>query len=106
MQERDFVYVSDVARAFEAALVSGSRSSINLGSGRGTSVLEIRDGLDSLIGRNSETHFQPARPGEVYRIYLTGEQAWAHLGWKPEVSLTSGLAQTLSWVRETAGVTA
>jgi UDP-glucose 4-epimerase len=99
-QERDFVYVSDVARAFDLALTQGSRASINLGSGRGTSVLEIRDELDRLVG-NSETRFRPARAGEVYQIYLTGERAATLLGWRPDVGLAEGLGQTLAWVRET-----
>lgn len=101
-QERDFVYVSDVARAFEAGLTKAPRMSINLGSGRGTSVLEIRDNLTQLIGHGIETCFQPSRPGEVYRIYLTGELAEAQLDWRPEVSLAAGLKQTLLWVREGA----
>jgi UDP-glucose 4-epimerase len=105
-QERDFVFVSDVARAFEAALTQGPRMSINLGSGRGTSVLEIRDELETLLGRRAETIFQPARAGEVYRIFLTGERANANLDWRPEMTLASGLSQTLEWVRETSEVTA
>jgi UDP-glucose 4-epimerase len=103
-QERDFVYVSDVARGFEIALTRGSRMSINLGSGRGTSVLEIRDELAGLIGRPIETIFQPSRPGEVYRIFLTGDLAANRLGWRPEVNLGAGLSQTLEWVRESAVV--
>jgi UDP-glucose 4-epimerase len=103
-QERDFVFVSDIAAAFEAALTRGSRLSINLGSGRGTSVLEIRDELQRLVSDAIETRFQAERPGEVYRIYLTGDRAAAELGWRPQVSLAEGLAQTLRWVRETTPV--
>jgi len=98
-QERDFVYVDDVARAFELALNRGTRSAINLGSGRGTSVLAIRDELERLVDSGIEPRFCPARPGEVYQIYLTGNRAANLLGWQVEVSLPEGLAQTLSWVR-------
>jgi UDP-glucose 4-epimerase len=98
-QERDFVYVSDVARGFEAALTRGSRSSINLGSGHGTNVLRIRDELERLVGHTVVTDFQPARLGEVYRIFLTGDRAQRELGWRPEVDLTTGLSTTLDWVR-------
>lgn len=105
-QERDFVFVSDVARAFEAALTRGQATSVNLGSDRGTSVLEIRDELQRLVGDAIESQYRPARAGEVYRIFLTGSAADDVLGWRAEVSLADGLAQTLAWVRETTLVSA
>lgn len=94
-QERDFVHVSDVARANLAAMTSGARSMVNLGSGRGTSVLEIFDTLAGITGYQRAPEFKPARPGEVYRIYLTGERARSVLGWMPECSLEQGLRDTV-----------
>jgi UDP-glucose 4-epimerase len=103
-QERDFVAVADVARATLAALDRGSRATVNLGSGVGTSVRAIFDELAALTGYRRAPEYRPARPGEVYRIYLTGERARALLGWAPAVPLREGLRETVAWVRgELAG---
>ncbi|HUG16689.1 MAG TPA: NAD-dependent epimerase/dehydratase family protein, partial [Thermomicrobiales bacterium] len=65
-QQRDFVYVGDVARAHIAALDHGSGQAINLGSGSGTSVLDIYQTLADLLAYELPAAFAPARPGEVY----------------------------------------
>jgi UDP-glucose 4-epimerase len=98
-QERDFVHVSDVARGFAAALTSGSRTSVNLGSGVGTNVLQIRHELVKLVDAPVVTEFRPYRSGEVYRIFLTGDLARQTLGWEPRTALADGLRDTLEWVR-------
>lgn len=95
-QERDFVHVSDVARANVLALEKGSGHILNLGSNRGTSVLEIFQSLARITGYTRKPEFHPARLGEVYRIYLTGENARATLGWEPEITLDSGLRDTVN----------
>lgn len=99
-QERDFVYVGDVARSNVLALERGSRSLINLGSGRGTSVNEIFDVLARTIGYQREAQYAPQRTGEVYRIYLTGDRARQLLDWEPHHSFQDGLNLTVAWTRE------
>lgn len=106
LQERDFVYVGDVARATALALTSGSRALVNLGSGQGTSVRAIFDLLADDIGYTQPPHYAPARLGEVYRIYLSGDRARAVLGWAPEVTLADGLRETVRWVRTQDAVAA
>lgn len=101
-QQRDFVYVGDVARAHLAALDAGSRQAINLGAGVGTSVLDIYQTLAGLITSTSSVTFAPARSGEVYRIYLTGNHAWQTLGWRPEVKLLDGLMMTIDAIQDAA----
>ncbi len=102
-QERDFVAVADVARATLAALDRGPRALVNLGSNRGTSVREIFDALAAITGYDRSATHQPARLGEVYRIYLTGDRARETLGWEPAVSLRDGLRETVAWVRQQDG---
>jgi UDP-glucose 4-epimerase len=98
-QQRDFVYVSDVARANLLALEHGAGSILNLGSRTGTSVLDIYRELAILTDYKLEPQFEPARLGEVYRIYLTGELAYAQLGWSPQVLLATGLRQVVEWAQ-------
>lgn len=99
LQERDFVYVGDVARSNVLALDRGSRAIVNLGSNAGTSVLEIFTELASIIGYDLDPDYAPARLGEVYRIYLTGERASAELEWAPQVALADGMRRTVEWTR-------
>jgi UDP-glucose 4-epimerase len=98
-QQRDFVYVSDVARASVLALEQGNNQILNIGSGVGTSVNTIFESLADL------THFQTkrihgsAKKGEVYRIFLNATRAREGLGWQPKVSLREGLAWTVEFFR-------
>ena len=104
-QERDFVYVGDVARATLAALKRGSRRVINLGSGTGTSIQAIHNTLAQIIGGTGTLAYQPPRLGEVCRIYLTAERAAADLGWHPKTDLRAGLEATVAWLRQQAPTT-
>lgn len=99
-QQRDFVYVGDVAEANSLALEHGSGEIVNLGSNQGTSVNEIFAALATQTGYELSPVFEPARPGEVYRIYLTGERARAVLGWQVTVGLDEGLRRTVRSIVE------
>jgi UDP-glucose 4-epimerase len=95
-QQRDFVFVGDVARANLLAVERGSRAIVNIGSNLGTSVLDIFEALKSVTGYGLDPIFAPPRLGEVYQIYLTGGLALQLLGWQPTVTLQDGLRQTVS----------
>lgn len=97
-QQRDFVYVGDIARASVAALADGSGQTLNLGSNIGTSVNQIFDILAAATDYKREATYAPARLGEVYQIYLTGERARQILGWNPSVSMVTGLQATVASV--------
>lgn len=99
---RDYVYVGDIARGALLALDRAPGETVNLGSGRGTSVREIFDHLKRLTGYAGDPQLAPLRPGEVERIYTTGDRAKALLGWTPEVGLEEGLARVVAHVRATA----
>jgi UDP-glucose 4-epimerase len=95
-QERDFVYVSDVARANLLALDRGEKSVYNIGSGLGTSVNCIFDRLALLTNYPHLALHGPAKQGEVFKIYLDASRAAAQLGWAPQTDLDSGLAFTVA----------
>lgn len=95
-QERDFVAIHDITTANLAALSRGDGEIINLGSGRGVSVNEIFAALAEITGYRQPPLFGPAKSGEVFKIYLTGGKAFNLLGWKPTVSLDTGLAETVA----------
>lgn len=93
-QERDYVFVGDVAEANRRALTRGSGGFFNIGSGRATSVQELFRVLRDVAGRSSPVVRRPARPGELKRSCLDFGLATRVLGWRPGVSLREGLAET------------
>lgn len=95
-QERDFIYVEDVARANLLALERGTGHSLNIGCGIGTTVNEIFRRLQGLIGYQKGPIYEAPRPGDIYRISLDPSRARQVLGWKPAVSLEEGLSRTVA----------
>jgi UDP-glucose 4-epimerase len=94
-QERDYVYVADVARANLLALEKGGGRMYNIGTGVGTSVNELFDRLVELTGYSGPRTHGPALGGEVFRIFVTNDRARDELGWAPTVSLDEGLRLTV-----------
>jgi UDP-glucose 4-epimerase len=104
LQTRDYVYVGDVARAtVRAARESLPRAerldsrSFNIGTGVGTSVLDLARGLFRAAGREAELRHAPRRPGEQQHSVLEVRKAAQLLDWRPEVSLDEGLRLTYEW---------
>ena len=99
-QQRDYVYVGDCARANLSALDTPNEAAIyNLGSGVGTSVNEIFNGLKEITGYPLAQEYGPAKAGETRHIYLDATKAKQELGWFPTVSLEEGLGQTVAYFR-------
>ena len=103
-QERDFVSVSDVAKANLLALERGGGQILNIGGGTGTTVNEIFANLRELTGYVGEAVHGPAKQGEVYKIYLDTRRAREELGWEPEVPLKDGLFRTVDYFRSASSV--
>ncbi len=97
-QERDFVYVGDVARANVLAL-KAEPGIYNIGSGVGTNINTIAAELSKATGYTRPIMHGPAKLGEVWKIYLNAERARLGLGWQPTVSLADGLQRTVAWFR-------
>lgn len=97
-QMRDFVHLDDVAAAFSAALRAPNLQgeAINVGTGTGTSLLDLSRTLMRLAGREVEIRFGPAR-GEESR-YLIADPAYAanRLGWRAQVGLEEGLGRMIA----------
>ena len=96
-QTRDYVYVGDVARALLLALERDG-GVYNIGTGAETSVLELYRAIQDVAGIEREAELAPARLGELQRSVLDASLAHAELDWRPERSLTDGLAATWAWI--------
>jgi UDP-glucose 4-epimerase len=98
-QTRDYIYVGDVVAAALAAGATTLGGSVNIGTGREASVLDIVEILAGLAGRDDFTpEFAPPRAGEVQRISLDASLAERELDWAPQTTLEQGLALTLAAV--------
>ncbi|MCC6144844.1 MAG: NAD-dependent epimerase/dehydratase family protein [Candidatus Hydrogenedentes bacterium] len=100
---RDYVYVGDIARGCLLALDHGRNDIVNLGSGKGTSVRDLFEIMKPHTGFDGEPNLQPLRPGEVERIFTTGDHAAEVLGWRAVVGLEEGLGNTVAFVRSNGG---
>jgi UDP-glucose 4-epimerase len=96
-QTRDWVEVSDVARANLMAAEGDVTGPFNIGRGEETSVLDLIDALNDVSDRGplAEPEFAPERPGEVSRSCLDVSRARAELGWQAQVQLRAGLKAIL-----------
>ena len=87
-QRRDFIYVSDVARAFWAAADTAiAGEAFNVGAGDPQSV----NRLVALLG-GEKTHI-PKRPGEPDCTWADIAKITDQLGWRPEISFADGVAR-------------
>jgi|SRR5688500_8390507 len=100
MQTRDYVYVADVARAVYLAATRElpppgrvDARAFNVGTGLGTSVVDLARLLQEAAGSDVEVIFAPRRPGEQLESFLDVTKAKDLLGWEPLVSLPEGLAK-------------
>jgi UDP-glucose 4-epimerase len=98
-QVRDFVYVTDCAKANLLVLNAGSGKVYNLGWGVGTTINQIFSSLKDITGFQQEAHYGPPKAGETFRIYLDANQANIDLGWQPDVNLQEGLTRTVAYFR-------
>jgi UDP-glucose 4-epimerase len=113
LQTRDYVYVGDVARAVWVSATAPmpekgrlDARAFNIGTGVGTSVLDIARKLQRAAGSNLPVEFAPRRPGEQQESFVDAEKARTVLGWTPKVSLEEGLATTYQWFAQRMSGTA
>jgi len=85
-QERDYVYVDDVARATLAATTLDG-GVFNVATGRPTSVLELVGAMRRATGRQIDPEHVPERLGDLQRSVLDPSLAERELGWRSEASL-------------------
>lgn len=101
---RDYIHVSDLIAAHDAALVhlrgGGASGIFNCGYGRGYSVLDVVAAVERATGRPLPVRDAPRRPGDPPAIVAGAERARQVLGWSPrheDLDLIVGSA--LAWER-------
>lgn len=101
LQTRDYVYVGDVVDVNIRAVESDFTGSLNVGTGKETTVVELFKILKEVSGKSGveEVHV-PAREGEQRRSQLSYGLAKKILGWQPEITLEEGLKSTYNWFKK------
>lgn len=100
-QGRDFVSVSDVARAnFLAATAPGVGGRVfNVGTGALTTVNQLGRYVLDVVGGTSEMSYHPPRPGDV-KVSVADVSAIAEgLGWRAEADFDAAMRETVGWYR-------
>jgi len=103
---RDYVHVWDLAEAHVAALRhlmtdrngGGGFEAINLGSGQGTTVLELLAAFNKTLGTEVTYVFSARRPGDTDGIFVNIEKAQSVLNWKPKLTLEEGIRDSHRWI--------
>nr|MBA2564928.1 GDP-mannose 4,6-dehydratase [Gemmatimonadota bacterium] len=120
-QDRDFVYVGDVAEASRLAserLTGGWQAgatgavgaeepvdapAFNVGTGRATTVLDLVRAFRKFAGRDVEIRHAPARAGELLHSTLDPGKIAGQLGWKASTPLAEGLERTFRYFESLPG---
>ncbi len=96
---RDYIHVVDLARGHVAALqhMKAGANVYNLGTGSGTSVLEIIKAFSKACGRDLPYEIKPRRAGDIAACYADCSKAERELGWRAELSIEQACADSWRW---------
>lgn len=96
---RDYIHVVDLAKGHLAAIehLEPGAHAYNLGSGKGTSVLELLSAFEQVNGVTIAREFAPRRAGDIPISYADTSRANAELGWKAEKSVEDMCRDTWRW---------
>lgn len=97
---RDYIHIMDLARAHADALETLNntpRFTVNLGTGRGYSVLELVRTFEQASGRHIPIRFGPRREGDVAVCFADPSLAKTLLGWRAELDLARMCTDAWRW---------
>ncbi|WP_224491265.1 UDP-glucose 4-epimerase GalE [Robertkochia flava] len=101
---RDYIHVTDLAKAHVVALERllhkknpDNCEFFNLGTGKGSSVLEVIESFERVSGKKLNYRITDRRPGDVIAAYADTSKANDILGWKAASTLDEALASAWKW---------
>ncbi len=101
LQSRDFTYVANVVDANLAACTAPRATDVyNIACGARTTLLELLDRIQELLGTNIPPKHTEPRPGDIRHSEADISRAVRDLGFHPRVSLAEGLAPTVAYFQE------
>lgn len=102
---RDYIHVVDIALGHVAALNHDGEgvSTYNLGSGKGTSVLELVHAFEKATGKKIPYELAPRRTGDLPEYYADTSKALRELDWKTEKTITEACEDSWRWQSNVSG---
>ncbi len=101
---RDYIHVVDLAKAHVIALErlvgqknSANYETFNVGTGTGSTVLEVIQSFEKVSGQKLNYKFAPKREGDVIQAFADTTKANSDLGWKAESNLDEALLSAWKW---------
>ncbi len=98
---RDYIHVVDLAighvKAIDWALKNQKCEAFNLGTGNGTSVLQLRDAFVKVSGIDVPYVIDPRRPGDPDEVYADATKAKEVLGWEAKYGIEEMCEDTWRW---------
>lgn len=98
---RDYIHVVDLAqghvKAIDWALENTGCEPFNLGTGNGTSVLQLRDAFVDASGIDVPYVIDPRRPGDPDEVYANAQKAKNILGWEAQYGIKEMCEDTWRW---------
>ncbi|TCC82923.1 UDP-glucose 4-epimerase GalE [Pedobacter hiemivivus] len=101
---RDYIHVVDLAKAHVAAIkrlesnkASTNYEVFNLGTGKGSSVLQIIDAFESSTGVKLNYTIGPRREGDIEKVWGDVTKSTKELGWKAELDLKEMMSSAWKW---------
>ncbi|XP_031267075.1 bifunctional UDP-glucose 4-epimerase and UDP-xylose 4-epimerase 1 [Pistacia vera] len=102
---RDYIHVMDLADGHIAALKKLFTAqdigftAYNLGTGQGTSVLEMVAAFEKASGKKIPVKLSPRRPGDATAVYAATDKAQKELGWKPKYGIEEMCRDQWNWAK-------
>jgi len=97
---REFLHVDDLAQALLLLMNTYNENSIvNIGSGQDLSIRELVALIKNIIGYDGEIVWKSSQPDGTPRKLLNID-VLTRMGWKPHISLSKGLTDTIAWCKE------
>lgn len=98
---RDYIHVVDLAKGHLAALKATETPGAkvyNLGSGKGSSVLEIIKAFEEASGKPLAHRITDRRPGDLAEIYADPAKAKRELDWQTELTVADAMRDTINFL--------
>jgi len=94
-QNRDFIFVKDVAKANLLALTYGNNEIFNISTHTATTINDLLVAIGAIVNKDAKSEYRPFKDGDILHSVLDNFKAKELLKWEPLYSLTEGLNQTI-----------
>lgn len=100
---RDYIHVVDLAKAHVKAINflenkdQGLNEAVNIGTGKGTSVLEVIQKFEKISNQKLNWQFGERRSGDVIEIFANAKKSFEKLNWKAELTVDDAIKDAWNW---------